>query len=239
MKIFKFLTLLIFMSVAVFAQDNDSSKRDIPLRVVNKKGRPVAKVIVSSTSAYQAGMTDRTGLFVFKDMTDDDIINVTFPRVGETAIPVAGMDSIRIVQNSARLYSYTSYEVDNTPFEKTLVFEQTKTQSSSIIDVPTLLQEQPSNSLFELLRGQVAGLSLSYDDGRESVAMRGTTSRYGSSEPLVVIDGVVNNSTLADVSRFLNVQDLQTIEVRKTASEYGTRGSNGVILITTKSAFSQ
>lgn len=65
------------------------------------------------------------------------------------------------------------------------------------------------------------------------VRVRGTTSINKSSDPLYVIDGIISSSGLDG----LNPSDIQSMEVLKDASStaiYGSRGSNGVILITTK-----
>ena len=65
------------------------------------------------------------------------------------------------------------------------------------------------------------------------VRVRGTTSINNSSDPLYVIDGIISSSGLDGI----NPSDIQSMEILKDASStaiYGSRGSNGVILITTK-----
>lgn len=89
----------------------------------------------------------------------------------------------------------------------------------------------------ELLRGKVAGLTLSTPSGDPEagveILLRGTTSIYGSSSPLVLIDGFPGSLNA------ISPADIETVDVLKDASAsaiYGTRGKNGVILITTKRA---
>mgnify|MGYP005843910241 CR=1 FL=1 len=89
----------------------------------------------------------------------------------------------------------------------------------------------------ELLRGKVAGLSLSTPSGdpeaNTEILLRGITSIFGSSEPLVLIDGYPGNLNV------ISPNDIESVEVLKDASAsaiYGTRGKNGVILISTKKA---
>ncbi|SKC86065.1 SusC/RagA family TonB-linked outer membrane protein [Ohtaekwangia koreensis] len=89
----------------------------------------------------------------------------------------------------------------------------------------------------ELLRGKVAGLTLSTSSGDPDagveILLRGITSIYGSSAPLVLIDGYTGDMNS------ISPNDIESIDVLKDASAsaiYGTRGKNGVILITTKKA---
>jgi len=102
------------------------------------------------------------------------------------------------------------------------------------------------------LQGKIAGLQITSNSGEPgagaTVRIRGASSINGSSQPLYIVDGVpINSDTYGgglvdDASTFspladLNPQDIESIEVLKdgTASIYGSRASNGVIIITTKS----
>lgn len=113
------------------------------------------------------------------------------------------------------------------------------------------ISKLPSLSVNQALQGQAAGVMVTSNSGTPgggiSVRVRGQSSISGSNDPLYVIDGVPvvagnisqdgfggqEQNTLAG----LNPQDIQSIEVLKDASTtaiYGTRGANGVVLITTK-----
>ncbi|MDC6365866.1 MULTISPECIES: SusC/RagA family TonB-linked outer membrane protein [Flavobacteriaceae] len=88
----------------------------------------------------------------------------------------------------------------------------------------------------DLIRGKVAGLSISNGSGdpsaTSSISLRGISSLQGNADPLVLINGLPGN--LNSVAP----EDIESIDVLKDASAsaiYGTRGANGVILITTKS----
>ncbi|MFR6634754.1 MAG: TonB-dependent receptor plug domain-containing protein [Alistipes onderdonkii] len=88
-----------------------------------------------------------------------------------------------------------------------------------------------------MLQGQVAGLNIVRADGGDpngdfEIQLRGMTTMAGGASPLVVIDGVVGGD-LSNVSP----DDIASIDVLKDGSAaaiYGTRGTNGVILVTTK-----
>ena len=126
--------------------------------------------------------------------------------------------------------------------------------TSAISSVGTDLLQQQNNSVESALQGAVAGLNVTQTSGQPGAAsiirIRGGNSITGGNEPLYVIDGFIvyndpaatrtgaktSDATLDPLS-FLNPSDIQSIEVLKDVSAtaiYGTRGANGVIIITTK-----
>ena len=126
--------------------------------------------------------------------------------------------------------------------------------TSSISTVNQELLKQNSPSVESALQGAVAGLNVTTTSGQPGAAsiirIRGGNSITGGNEPLFVIDGVIvyndvaSNKTGArgsdaalDPLSFLNPSDIESIEVLKDVAAtaiYGTRGANGVIIITTK-----
>ena len=230
MKYIAIFSLLIMMSVTAKAQDTNLSTRNISLLILDKKERPIDRIIVRSLNNTNAGMTDRKGRFIFSDLTDDDRISLLLPKYGETIIPVTGMDSIVVRLKSARRYSYLSSEGKDV-----MINRPNKTEPVTILDVPALLEQHAYINVTDLLQGQVPGLNISSEGGRAgagaSMSVRGQNSFTGNQAPLVVIDG----SPVAIPIDDINVNDIKTIEVQKGgSSEWGLRGSNGVILITTR-----
>ncbi|NME71684.1 SusC/RagA family TonB-linked outer membrane protein [Flammeovirga aprica] len=102
-------------------------------------------------------------------------------------------------------------------------------------DIP----QRPAANIEQLLQGQAAGLQITNSSGQPgsdvSVKLRGVSSLRGDSSPLLVVDGfpIGNAGNLKQI----NPNDIKSIEVLKDASAsaiYGSRGANGVIMITTK-----
>lgn len=90
----------------------------------------------------------------------------------------------------------------------------------------------------QLLQGQVAGMNIVKPNGGDpngefKVQLRGMTTLSGGASPLVVIDGIIGGSLES-----VNPEEIESIDVLKdgSAAIYGTRGTNGVILIMTKRA---
>lgn len=124
------------------------------------------------------------------------------------------------------------------------------TGSASLVNSSSI-EDKPFTSLDQALQGNVAGLQMSATSGTpgsdQNIRIRGVSSITANNEPLYVIDGVpVVSGTNAQNTAFgnlsvlssINPNDVESISVLKDASAtaiYGARGSNGVIVITTKS----
>lgn len=114
------------------------------------------------------------------------------------------------------------------------------------------LQAVPASSFEQTLQGRAAGVQVTQASGvpggGTNIRIRGTSSVNASSEPLYVIDGMLVNSDANETSAgsrgpgvsplsTINPNDIESIEILKDASAtaiYGSRGANGVVLITTK-----
>jgi TonB-linked SusC/RagA family outer membrane protein len=125
--------------------------------------------------------------------------------------------------------------------------------TGSVASIPAELKTQPVSSPERLLQGSVSGMQVTQTSGQPgasvSIRVRGGTSITAGNEPLYVIDGfpIYNNETAADAGvtngpkinplASISSSDIESIDVLKDASAtaiYGSRGANGVILITTK-----
>ena len=135
------------------------------------------------------------------------------------------------------------------------VLKKDLTGSLSQVEVEEEVANQ-SNSIDQLLQGRAAGVQVVQNSATPgagiSVKIRGTNSLRGNNEPLYVVDGVIISSAGEDVLpagvgnlgqesqnglNGINPRDIESIQVLKDASAtaiYGSRGANGVVLITTK-----
>lgn len=99
-----------------------------------------------------------------------------------------------------------------------------------------VLREVPSANITQALQGRTAGVDISQTSTKPGAAMqiriRGTRSLTGDNNPLIVLDGIPFVGSLSDISS----SDIKSIDILKDASAtaiYGSRGANGVILVTT------
>ena len=101
------------------------------------------------------------------------------------------------------------------------------------------IQRNPGQSIEEILKGRVAGVTVTRTDGGIAVRIRGSTSIYGNNEPLYVLDGVPITPGPGGSLTGIDPYDIESIEVLKDPADtalYGMRGANGVIVIKTKRA---
>jgi TonB-linked SusC/RagA family outer membrane protein len=99
-----------------------------------------------------------------------------------------------------------------------------------------VMREVPSSNITQALQGRVAGVDMSQTSSKPGATMqiriRGTRSLSASNDPLVVLDGIPFAGSISDLS----TDDIKSIDILKDASAtaiYGSRGANGVILVTT------
>ena len=196
--------------------------------VVDASGEPVigANVVVQGTTV--GTITDIDGRFTINCARGTNLV-VSF--VGYTSKVVKASPSMSIV-----------LEEDNQLLDDVVVVGygvQRKTDvTGAVMRVDAKkLQAAPVNNAFEALQGKAAGVDITSSERPGtlgSIRIRGNRSINASNEPLYVVDGVPLQSGGIDA---LNPRDIESIDVLKDASStaiYGSRGANGVILVTTR-----
>lgn len=180
-------------------------------------------------------ITDIDGNYILKDV----------PRTATLVFSYVGMQNKEVPVNGKSTINVTLLD-DALQLEQVVVIGYGSVKKSdvtgSVTSVKTeALKETPANSVEGLLQGRAAGLQVinsSQDPGAgATVRIRGGSSLRGSNAPLVVVDGF----PLGDAGdlKQINPSDIVNMEILKDASAsaiYGSRGANGVIMITTKRA---
>lgn len=175
-----------------------------------------------------------------------------------------GMATQRIPYSGQRQLNVTMSEDSQTLSEVVITSQRVNTSELGISDhaftgatqrvkMDEVMEGLPVNSVEEALQGRLAGVDIlaAGDPGAKgSIRIRGTATLNSSADPLIVINGVPYNTDIADDFNFatastedfadmlsLNPNDIEDIQVLKDAAStavYGTKGANGVLLITTK-----
>ncbi|NEW85540.1 MAG: SusC/RagA family TonB-linked outer membrane protein, partial [Mariniphaga sp.] len=207
------------------------ASRSISGTVKDAKGLaiPGATIVVKGTTT--GVNTSNDGIFSLKLPTDSKIIVISFVGMKSQEIEVGTKTTFTIVL------------LDETfGLDEVVVIGygslQKKELTSSITSVSSKdFLEGSANNAMQVINGKVAGLSVSSSAPSDpnagvSLQIRGASSIKAGTGPLVVIDGVPGG----DLSTIVQ-QDIESISVLKDASSaaiYGTRGANGVIIVTTK-----
>ena len=223
------------------------------------EGEPVTEVQEDETD--EGG--NRTIKGIIYDEQGETIIGASVLKKGEettgTTSDMDGKFTLSVPQGSTLVISYIGYhpqeikirkrtalhvilKEDNQLLEEVVVVGYGTVKKSdltgSVSGVSTRqFKNQPVKRVENILQGRTPGVEVTATSGVPGAGMkvrvRGTTSINKSSDPLYVIDGIISSSGLDGI----NPSDIQSMEVLKDASStaiYGSRGSNGVILITTK-----
>lgn len=189
---------------------------------------PGVNIIVSGTT--RGTTTDFDGNFEIQ-VKSGDVLDFTFIGMEPRSIPITGQERLEVTMVT------NANELDET----IVVGYGTQKKSHLTGSVSKLenrnLEELPYSSLDQAIKGKVAGLQIQNTTTElgesPSISIRGVGSINASSEPLVVVDGFPYDDGL----EFINPASIESIEVLKDASSaaiYGSRGANGVIIITTK-----
>jgi TonB-linked SusC/RagA family outer membrane protein len=204
---------------------------DITGTVIDSKGQPLPGVTVKLKGTAIATVTDMQGRYSIKIPDDKGVLVFTFIGFATQEIPVSNKRQINITLADA---ASNLNEVLVTGYGGT-VAKRDLTGSISTVDAKQILERQPV-TLEDALEGQAAGVLVANDNGDPAgtgtITIRGMGTLNSGTGPLYVIDGVIN--TDAD---FVNPADIASIEILKDAASaaiYGSRGANGVIIITTK-----
>lgn len=217
--------LMLLMATMSFAQSKVSGT------VVDTAGEPVigASVIVKGTST--GTVTDFDGNFSIPGVANNASLEISYIGYKTQVIPVAGKSTINVTMQE-----------DNALLDEVVVVGYGVQRKSDVTGALTRVNEEqlnnrPVSNALEALQGKAAGVDITSSERpgtMGSITIRGTRSLNASNSPLYVVDGIPMQSGGIDD---LNPRDIEAIDILKDASStaiYGSRGANGVVLITTK-----
>lgn len=223
-RLLKFLTGFIL----VLACGSASAQNEISGVISDESGEPVigASVVIKGTSS--GTITDLDGNF---KLQADNGQTLVISCIGFQTVEVSAANNLRI-----------TLKEDLTEIDEIVVTGYTVqkkadlTGSVSVIKTEDLKNSSDTDPM-RALQGKVAGMTITSDGspmGAGTIRIRGVGSFNSSQDPLFVIDGV---PTTTNLNHTLNSQDIESMQVLKdaaSASIYGSRAANGVIIITTK-----
>ncbi len=225
-----------------------------------KKRFYMFSVMVMATLAMMAQSLTVTGVVMAED-DPDPIIGANIIVKGTTNGTVTDYDgkfSIQAQQGAVLTVTYMGYKqqdikvTSSAPLKITLQPDNVQLQEVVAIGYGTMrksdvtgavtsvsadqLLKSPVSGLDQALQGRAAGVTVTSESGQPgeaaTIRIRGIGSAIGGNDPLYVVDGVITGDI-----KWLSPSDIQSMEILKDASAtaiYGSRGANGVILITTK-----
>ena len=229
----KFLPICIFMFFFLFTPFVYSqSRKQITGSVQDVQGNPLIGVSILETGTSNGTITDMNGTYSLNISSTNATLRFSYIGYEEQLIKIQGRNVINVKMNEE-----TSNLDEVVVVGYGVQRKSDLTGAISSINAAETLKKMPAAQVADLLQGRIAGLSIVNSSGAAgatpTLRVRGVNSIKADGGPLVVIDGFPGGNLSA-----INPADIKSIEVLKDASStaiYGSRGANGVILITTKS----
>ncbi|MES2776868.1 MAG: TonB-dependent receptor [Bacteroidota bacterium] len=225
-----FLIAAIFLLQLLLGSERVSAQnRTVKGRVVDNTGQPVQKATILVKGTKNGTSTDDNGDFQISAPQNATLI-ISAIDFAEQEIRTADKTVINVTLAAAK----------NDLGEVVVVGYGTQRKEAITGSVASIggekLRDVPAPNITQSLQGRLAGVDISQTSTRPGATMqiriRGTRSLSADNNPLIVLDGIPFIGSLADI----NPNDVKSVDVLKDASAtaiYGSRGANGVILVTT------
>ncbi|GAB5401660.1 MAG: TonB-dependent receptor [Aureisphaera sp.] len=220
------LIILLFSSIIV-AQDNYNLEGTV-VSATDQIGIPGANIVIQGSST--GASTDFEGNFQIQ-VSNGDVLEISYLGYVTQTVSITGQTSVSV-----------ALVEDADTLEEVVVIGYGSRKKSHVTGAVAKVQGSEvaaiqANRVDDALAGKLAGVLIQNQSGEPGadpkIQIRAASSISGDSSPLIVVDGYPISGNLATV----NPNDIESVEVLKDAASaaiYGSRGANGVILITTK-----
>jgi TonB-linked SusC/RagA family outer membrane protein len=198
---------------------------------ISDKTGPIigANVIIKGTT--NGVITDIDGNFTLENVKKGDILQVSFIGYSTKEIKISNNNNLHI-----------QLDEDTQSLEEVVVVGYGSQRKSDLTGGVTAVGEDKlglvsTNNLMDKLAGQIPGLNISTGNAQpgedQTLRIRGNNSLTASNDPLIVMDGIPYSGSLGDIDPDI-IESMSVLKDASSAAIYGSRGSNGVILIQTK-----
>lgn len=253
------ILLMLFLPFGLFAQVAPPLEKQ---KTETQEAPENNNEVTTNSDTNTDGDAGKTIKGVINDEQGETIIGASVIIKGEDTGTTSDMDgrfTLEAPEGAILVISYIGYHTQEVKVRKRSLLRVVLKEDNQLLDEVVVVgygtvkksdltgavsgvsnrqyKNQPVQRVENILQGRTPGVEVTATSGMPGASMkvrvRGTTSINKSSAPLYVIDGIISSSGLDGI----NPSDIQSMEILKDASStaiYGSRGSNGVILITTK-----
>ena len=215
------LTVVCFMAYA---------QKTVTGTVKDATGEPMIGVSVVVDGTSIGGVTDLDGNFTIQKVPNSGVLKFSYVGYKDQKVSVAGKNSVNIVLQEDAMGLDEVVVVGYGTMKK-------KDLTGAVASIkPADIAQVAAPDAMQAMQAKVPGLDLISGDGQAgssvSITLRGNRSITASNSPLIIVDGVEYSGSLD-----IPASDIESMDILKDASStaiYGTKGANGVIIITTK-----
>lgn len=223
------LALMGWLSPALNAQNANV----ITGTVIDENGLPLIGAGVLTSDGKSGVITDLDGKYSIQVKDSDKVLSFSY----------IGYTTLQVVIDGRKIVNVTMNPDTANTLNEVVVIGYGATKKSDLTgSVASMkmsdIENTPSTSVDQALQGKIAGVDVMSTSGEPgagtSIRVRGTRSIEASNEPLIVVDGVMD--AVMDLNE-INPDDIESMSILKDASStaiYGSRGANGVVIITTR-----
>ena len=210
-------------------QQPEATKHKVMGTVIDAKGEPIVGATVKIKGTSTGTLSDLDGNFTI-EASSNNTLQISYIGFASQELAVGNRHALKI----------TMAEDDNVLNEVIVIgygsVRKADLAGSVSVMSDKAFKDQPIKDVSEAFQGRMTGINVvqsGVPGGSVKIRVRGTSSIHRNNDPLYVVDGIVRESGLDGI----NSEDIQSIQVLKDASStaiYGSRGSNGVVLVQTK-----
>ncbi|MBN2214531.1 MAG: TonB-dependent receptor [Bacteroidales bacterium] len=234
LKVLRMMKLIIFMFLftvfQVYPAGFSTGLQPVTVTgtVTDANGEPLPGVSIQLKGTTQGTITDLKGEYILPGVPEDAVLVFSFVGMLTDEVPVNGQTTIDVIMIEDLINLDELVVIGYGTRSRRFV-----SGSISSVDMDETKSLVPNTNVAQSL-GQIAGVQF-INSGRPGqggdLLIRGQNSLNSSTDPLVVLDGIIFEGSLSDI----NPQDIKSIDVLKDAAStaiYGSRAANGVIMIT-------
>jgi TonB-linked SusC/RagA family outer membrane protein len=238
LSVLSLFTLFLLNAMTLFAQERSSSVRGLVQGSANEPLAGVSVTVRNAKTNFTSGTTtDSLGIFSFNRLPSGGPYSFSFSTIGYEGQTLSGYQ----IKDNASLSLAVKMIANTKTMDQVVVVgygtQRRKDLTGSVASVSSKdIKDLPVSRIEQALSGKVPGVQVKFADGQPGsapqVRIRGIGSISAGIDPLYVVDGFPTDNI-----QTLNPNDIESLDILKDASAtaiYGSRGSNGVVIINTK-----
>ena len=231
MLIAAILSLNVFQFSSL-ASPSPQQDREVTGKVTDQAGEPVLGASVTVIGSTSGTITDDEGNFTLTIPESARILSISF----------IGMRTIEVEIGDQAVFNVT-LEESATDLDEVVVIGYGTIQKSHLTGAVSKvtnegLEQIPTSRIEEALIGKISGVNIQMVDATAgsapTIRVRGIGSITADASPLIVLDGVVVSSDFLGTTDMNDIESVEVLKDAASAAIYGSRGGNGVIMLTTK-----